>query len=106
MLQQVETLVKFSLQKLNAANPTGCHLQYCFTRMSGDNCTNQQCNFTIPPQLSVLSNSYSKRSNSEMESTIPQWINQSYNEPVHFQWIPINDESGNLIITYYNEKVC
>lgn len=102
--------VNFSLQQLNVTRPSSCQLQYCFYIRSGQNCIRSgQCNITLP-QPSVLQSTPSGSTTSEdvvHSRVIPQWINPKaiYSEPVYFQWTPINAESGNLIITYYNEKV-
>ena len=97
-LQYVKTSVNFSLQVWNIDEPGRCDFQYCFaTNVSVGCTTTSDCRITLP-QFSIPT---------ETELSVPPWINPniSYSRGVYFQWSPLDDMSGDLIITSYNTQV-
>ena len=80
--------MEFLLQHVDVyTDQNDCSLQICITKRDHSNCIHTiECNITLPA------------------SDIPN--NISYVEPVHLQWIPINDDVGHLIISNFNEEVC
>ena len=58
-----------------------CHLQHCLTTHSNEQCRNQLCNFSLPV------------------------VNLSKGKPLLLQWVPINEQAGDLIILNYKVSI-